>query len=207
MKRLMRGDVDQVKRIFPVYFVASLSLFDALRPSVLPEAPHLAESELHLASAPVIDLLDLSGYARLFSEYHQDAQLWQPIGSLWEKYVHGNNGALNRLAAIISLGSIPFHLPHRGILRTNWQIAVQRHIRQGTGGGEPEDFLFGGRKVNHPSALVRYFVRSDFTDGVDIIVGDFFFKVPGGELLSWGQRRPQDFQDALEQDQEGDGEE
>ena len=148
----------------------------------------------------------MSGYARLFSEYHQNAQLWAPVGFLWNKYIQGNNGGLNRPAAIISLGNIPFHLPHRGMLRTNWQIAVQRHIRQTTGGGVPEDFLFGRRKINHPSPLVRYFARSDFTDGVDIIVGDFLFKLPGGELVSWGQQRPQDFQDAIDQETGGDDE-
>ena len=159
-----------------------------------------------MASAPIIDLLDLSGYARLFSEYHHNSELWQPIRSLWEKYLHSNNGTLNQLAAIISLGNIPFHLPHRGMLRTNWQIAVQRHIQQTTGGVR-EDVLFGRRRVNHSSPLVRYFARSNFTDGVDIIVGDFLFKLPGGELLSWGLGRPQDFQDALEREAEGSDEE
>lgn len=72
LQRMMDGNTDVVRKVFPLFWLSSFALFDALRPTVPPDATHILQNELHVASAPIIDLMDLSGYALLLSEYHHD---------------------------------------------------------------------------------------------------------------------------------------
>jgi hypothetical protein len=170
------------------YLTGTLVLFDRMKPSV-PKPDVWTEQKLQIAAAPVLDILELSGYGKLFAELYADDQLWTGVSGVWDQLLNRSPGILPWLAAIITGGIPRFQLPHRGLVRTTWSMRVQqelnklpkRNSRQGGVGG-----IFGS-DVIHSSPLVRYCARYDFHNGRDIFAALYLSKQPGGGELDWGR--------------------
>lgn len=202
LRRLVEGKPEIVQKVFPLFWASSFALFDALRPPVPPDAAHLLETELHIASAPIVDVMDLSGYALLLSEYHQKPDLWTTVEQLWRRYLNDSE-AIKRLAAIVSLENIRFQIPHRGIIRSEWSITIHRLLSALPHRG-PQRY-FGIKHVEHPSALVRYAARNDSTDGLEIFIGAFLSAYPESAGLDWGFHRPKEFVEGVQREREVQG--
>jgi hypothetical protein len=202
LSKAIAGDSNGFAKLFSAYFVGCFTVSQDLRPSDLTSAPHLLEERFHVASAPLIDLMDLSGYARLLSEFHNKPELWQPVQTAWDLYLEKTSSGLQFLSAVVSLENIRFMLPHRGALRTEWEIKINNLL-----GKLPLRILARGRfseleAFTHESALVRMFANSGQMDGVEVFVGDFLARKTGSDGLTWGYKRPRDFQRRLEQERE-----
>jgi hypothetical protein len=148
--------------------------------------------------------MDVSGYARLFSEYHDKPELWQTVQALWDTYLGMAPQALKMLSAVTSLEQIQFTLPHRSMLRGTWESEVRQvlsklHKRVAVEGRYSQVEVF-----THPSPLVRLVANDEFIDGVEIFIGDFLARKLGAEDLKWGYKRPEQFQERLERERERD---
>ena len=203
LQRMMDGDADVGRNIFPLLWVNSFALFDALRPTAPSDASHVLENELHIASAPIIDVMELSGYALLLSEYHQKSEIWTPVENVWKVYLDKTPGAIKLLAAIVGLENIRFQIPHRGIIRSQWSISIHQLLatlptrRTGWYSATPQ--------IEHPSPLVRYAGQEDWTDGLDVFVGGFLALFPDSKDLDWGFHRPNDFAEGVQREKEHKG--
>lgn len=198
---LLSGNTDMVKALFIPYFFGCIKRFDDLKPTK-DLTDWRAQQELHVALAPLLDLMDLSGYARLLADFHNKAELWTQVKDVWDEYLDGTQGAQRAalLAAGVSLTEGTFAIPHRGLLRTGWQQRIDRTLNQ-----LPRREIYIGSVlvsdtlVLHPSSLVRLFARDPFMghyDGLDVFIGLYLGKREGVDSTQLG-RKHRDLEDAL----------
>ncbi len=191
---LLKADTDLVEAGFAPYSAGIFGIFESLRPNKV-EMNHRAETELLLASAPLMDLLDLSGYALLLSQLYETPQLWEPVKDLWDSYLNTDGKKrIAFLAAIVRFTDGRFHLPHRGVLRTTWRQEIghrmksvpRRHVRVTPVVQRP--------LILHDSPLVRVLARDEFGshhDGIDIFIGLYLMEREDASNIDFGFRRSQ----------------
>jgi len=186
---LLAREADDAMALMPHYLTGSLSLFEELRPPQNKAFDAWAEQKFQIAAAPIIDVLELSGHAKLLAEFYGDKQIWSAIRSAWDVLLQTNPAMVTWLAAIMRGGLPRFQIPHRGLVRTNWSMRVQRVLnklpQRNTMHGGPGGF-FGAASVVHPSTLVRYCATYKFHDGRNIFAALYLSELPGGRGLEWG---------------------
>ena len=120
---LQDNKLDDFKELFPYYFMGSLSEHYVLQKTT---QDWQVERKLLALSGPVIDLCHLSGYALFFAEFHQNQQLWIECKTIWDNYLEQNGKEiLNVLAALIAYETNLYAITDRGLLRTQWEMAIK----------------------------------------------------------------------------------
>lgn len=202
---MCENDSDTIETLFKGYFVGSILRYQQLRPETTEPTSHI-EHDVKVACAPLLDLMDISGYTFLMSDYHDEPRLKQPIIKEWSHALTKNPPmlSLKGLAAVVSLSEAGFALPHRSMNRIRWQQTVSGYFR----GVESQEIL--GRRyivpetvVKHDSSLIRTFAQfldwHDLYDGMDIFVVKYILQCEDGEDLDFGERR-RSFHKALERE-------
>ena len=189
---MCENDFGTIETLFKDYFVGSILQYQQLRPEIKEPISHI-ENEIIVACAPLTDLVDISGYAFLMSDYHHAPQLKQPILSEWDNALSQRPPmlSLKGLAGTISLSQSGFVMPNRSINRTRWRQTVARHLLDI---GEEEMWetnYFGAETVvKHASPLVRIFSKPiDSHDGIDIFIAKYICQREDGKDLNFGYRR------------------
>ena len=204
---MLENDCELVKTLFGRYFGGSLLQFDKLRSEEWgTDWQNL--NNLKIAAAPLLDLMDMSGYVYLLSDYHDDTLLKEPIVKAWNKHFNEEqeNQRLQSLAAATSLSESGFEIEHRGINRTRWKQMVERLLRNVERQEIPPDpnrITFDPEPDTvpvHESALVRVFARDLdhlFYDGIDIFLAKYIRQREGGENLDFGWKRRRDLEEDI----------
>lgn len=196
---IVENDCELVETLFGRYFSGSLLQFDRQRSKQM-ETDWQTLNNLKISAALLLDLMDISGYAYLLSDYHETPHLKEPIVEAWDKYLNKEqeNQRLQFLAAGVSLSESGFEIEHRSINRTRWKQVIERLLRNVERREIPPD----PRMINihvepdtipvHESPLVRIFARDlDFLsyDGIDIFLAKYIRQRENGENLDFGWRR------------------
>jgi hypothetical protein len=177
---------DILSSTFAPFFVSSLYLFEQLKPTEISNDVW-AEQKFQVAAAPILDIADLSGYAKLASELFSNPLLWTPVEEAWNRFIGSSPTALKWLAAIIGYGEPRFALAHRSAIRSSWQMGVHA-LLAGIAQQGPSRFTRRGTlQVDHESPLVRVYAASSLADGLDIFVDVFLREKPGASELDWGR--------------------
>ena len=199
---------DTVDTIFKHYLIGSLLQFDRLR---LDGNASSREFELGMkvAVAPLLDLMDISGYAYLLSDYHETPRLQELIVQAWDEYLDEDSTQprLAILAAAVGRTESALELAHRATIRAGWKQFIRGQLRE----LERREFsigsnFYGGTEtiVIHPSPLVRIFARDDFSsfyDGIDIFIAKFVRQREDGQSLDFGRSRHSDIEDAIRREE------
>jgi hypothetical protein len=178
---VIQRDVVALAKIFPGTFVGCLAKHDALRPADLkPDDPWL-EGALSLSFAPILDVVELSGYSYLLSEIYPEQKTWPEIAKTWEAILDVDKELGKRMLAIIAFSKGQFAITPRSILRTSWHQRIERILR--TLPTRPVGRGFGVRhEIDHPSAFVRTVVHpgplSTMHDGADIFAAMYLLERP-----------------------------
>ena len=202
LEAILSDNQNLLKNIFPTYLYGCLQCFENLRPDEF-KTGWQGERELKIAAAPLLDLLDLSGYAKLMSKYHSNEELWQIIEDTWNEYLKevGSKSSLPLFAASVSLTESNFELAHRSIMRTNWKMRIERKLSDVPRHEEPSgQFSLTDTVIDHNSALIRIFSRARYGslfDGIDIFITYFLRTIEGGDELDFGRKR-RDLQESLD---------
>lgn len=186
--------------MFNNFFVNSLSMFDELREKDVNKPAWIIENQLHIAIAPVVDLIALSGYCKLLSEFHNKPEIWATVKTSWDLYInHNKEERLKLCAAICSLPeSRLFTIPHRGILRGRWReqimayfysvIPTREHsVRESGAFGYSLELI-----VEHRSPLVRAFMIEDAAldmEGDNIFIDLYFLDMMGDLGLNFSSQQ------------------
>ncbi len=159
----IKGDIEIVKRLFPAYFFGCLKKFDELRPtSITPTDKSI--SQLRVAGASLLDLVCLSGYAKLFAELHSKKELWNAITDVWEKYLAAASpSAVPTFSAIANLTESYYGIAHRGLIRTQWTMTVDRVLAKLPRRDivRSSSLIFTESVATHSSPLIRVFAQED----------------------------------------------
>ncbi len=197
---------DGIEEIFRNYFYGILLEYDRLRPKDK-ELNSASEWAMNIAAAPLLDLMDISGYAYLFSEYHNAPQLKEPIISVWDKYLNEGE-AKQRMQFLVTISQFtepPFGLGHRGVNRTRWEQVVSKCLK----GVERREIPWDGIEsigsfeppMVHKSLLVRIFARHGSIssyNGIDVFLAEYIRKRENGRDLDFGRILGSRLEEAME---------
>ena len=88
---MCKNDFEMVETLFQRYLGCSLLQFEKLRSKDLgTDWQNL--NNLKIAGAPLLDLMDISGYVYLLSDYHDAPLLKEPIVKAWDTYLSEASG-------------------------------------------------------------------------------------------------------------------
>jgi len=157
---LQKNDPDQFREIFPPLFFSAIQAYERLR-----KHPKLQQQEsitlIGFSTEPIMDLLDISGYAKIYSELHQNPALWDQCTAIWDKFFSSLPDSKEMVKAIIAIDYVrrfSLRLFSRDVLRTNWQMQFENRLRQLD---LIDDFASRGRSwdehqvIKHPSPFIR----------------------------------------------------
>jgi hypothetical protein len=201
---LLNNKQDLLCNVFKMYLYGCIMRFDSLRPKSA-SMDWRAQQEFKIASAPLLDLMELSGYAKLMADYHNNDQLWQIVVDAWNEYFATTGGVipLPLLAGSIAFTEGAFEIPHRGVLRTNWKMRISRRLSDVPRNEVFSRHFIGSHKeIDHESALIRIFAQEpygSFHDGIDIFITFYLRAKEGADQLDFGWKR-RDLQDSLERE-------
>ena len=188
---LLNNDQDLLSNVFKMYLFGCIMRFDNLRPKSA-SLDWRAQQEFKIAAAPLIDLMELSGYAKLMADYHNNGQLWHIVVDAWNEYFaeRGEESPLPLLAGSISLTKGAFEIPHRGVLRTNWKMRINHKLSDVSRHEVfSRHFIESHTEIDHDSALIRIFARKPyggFHDGIDILITFYLRTKDGEDQLDFG---------------------
>ena len=208
---MCENDCNTVETLFKRYFSGCLLQYENLRPNEDGvDRPTL--NNLKIAAAPLLDLMDISGYAYLLSDLHETPTLKEPILTTWDTYLSAETEQpfLQFLAAAVSLSESAFEIGHRSTLRARWKQVIQRLLRDvereevDFGAGVPH-ILFGSETVPiHDSPLVRVFANNFELlsyDGIDIFIALYVRHREAGENLDFGRHRYRDLGEEIRREE------
>lgn len=202
---ICENDRKTVKVLFRRYLYGSLLQFERLRPKEA-KLDWRSEIDLKVAFAPLLDLMDISGYMYLFSDYHDEPYLKEIVAKDWDEYLEQDSAkqALQLFAVGVSLTDSAFELSHRSIIRTGWKQTVERRLKDVERREAPRygSDLFVGFEpvVMHESPLVRIFAKdplSSLHDGIDIFLAKYMRQRKDGKDLDFGSRRRRDIEEEI----------
>ena len=202
LRAMCGNDCDTVEALFKGYLGGSLLQFERLR-SEQGTSDWQRQSNLKIATDPLLDLMDMSGYVYLLSDYHDGPRLKDPIVKAWDGYLDQDSAEsrLQFLAAIVSFSESVFGTGPRDINRTRWKQMIQQRLSD----VEREEIPSHPNRITidpeprtvpvHESALVRIFAGRSQPfhympyDGIDIFIAKYIRQQEVGENLDFGWRR------------------
>ena len=180
--------------------------FERLRPEEV-ELDSQSQIDLKIAVAPLLDLMDISGYTYLFSDYHDTPRLKETITMVWDEYIDQNTKRIQFLAGAVLLTESAFESAHRSINRTRWKQIIQQRLEdvEHQEVTRSRDIPLIGSEVviMHKSPLVRIFAKDrPFLpfDGIDIFLAKYVRQRENGKDLDFGRRRSRNVEEAIERE-------
>ncbi len=186
LNAVIKGDSHTLKLLFRTYFWGVLLYVDRARSQLAELGTQHTEAYLHRALAPLLEVMDLSGYGLLFAEYHDKPEIADAVSCVWDDYLGRCSKRIEFVAAAIALCGSP-----AGFRESTYRwrqsvfdgLAVER-VHRG---------VYGGDRVVHKSALVRVFARSRWAvgeDGVSVFCALYVRNRSDGEEvdLGWNSR-------------------
>lgn len=191
---LLTNDDGVLESVFDSYLHSSVLKFDGLRPKGT-NTDWRAQQDFKIAAAALLDVMDVSGYAKVLAEFHGNNALWEIVHKRWDAYLASNpeQSPLSLLAIAVSFTEGGFEIPHRAVLRTSWKKKVESILKD-----VPRHEVFhrgslsSDTVIDHDSALVRVFAREpygSFHDGIDAFISYYLRNLEGGRDLDFGAKR------------------
>lgn len=122
------GDEETFRFVFPACFVAGLAVHDRLREQLR----HREEwAQLNLSAEPIMDILELSGYAIVYTELGRGLY-WPRVRGVWDRYFSESTDQESRLRyleAVISFKDSSYSITPRGMQRTGWSQVFEHQLR------------------------------------------------------------------------------
>jgi hypothetical protein len=207
------GDIERFRPLFAAYFYGALLVTERVREAVQGQRPEQAVTWM---TQPVLDAVDLSGYALIYSELHQNPALWDVCRDIWDAYLRGADGAerLQTIASWIAFENRRLGFSPRGMVRQGWERGLSRALAEFPRGAPQGGRFFAPGRVEHPSPLIRHIAPSDDMIGMlhgeatEVFVALYLAKLDAPAELDFGLRDglAEELQEAFaDEDEAGDG--
>ncbi|MCM8830819.1 MAG: hypothetical protein NC918_01310, partial [Candidatus Omnitrophica bacterium] len=187
---------DKFKNLFPLLFIGSLTAYKKLREQLKDWQP---ETGLILTIEPLMDIMELSGYSKMYSELFAIPNIWNVCKTTWDKYFESHaqpNDAVKFLITLYQYRKSLFQISPRDILRTNWQISFNNKLRE----LNLIDDSFSQRyypdeesEIKHKSPLIRVICRGRYEPRIsaaEVFIITYLLKRPESEDIEfkdmWG---------------------
>jgi hypothetical protein len=187
-------------RFFEIAFRSSLRISEQIGSS--------AETKLLLLSDPLNDLLDLSGFALIYSALDEKPGHTQTTVTLWDQHFNriAEPQRTQRLQAFASWPRPIFRTTPRDLVRTGWKQHLERLLRER---GLANDLWDRPRSASstHASPLIRAISRSPFmlNNAADVFVAEYLLKRPELQGFKASNRHTRELQKDIERERSGKG--
>jgi len=211
-KNSSNNEIDIAKDLFQGFFKGSLSKFSEIIPD--PTMPNWQFNNAFLiACGPILDLIDLSGYIKLFSEYYKNDSLWNKVKETWDQYFSENTKQkLEFMASLINFEGDLSMISASSLHRTTWSQYTyrifQNEIPRVTDERDSGHGIFrtiGYETIPlHESPLVRTFATErfiSFYDGIDVFINEYFYQNGLSKGIKF-KRKLGDLRNALKREKE-----
>lgn len=211
---MCENDCATVETLFGCYFHGSLLQFNQLETE---EAASDWQQQVNLKIAvdPLLDLMNISGYIYLLSEYHEAPDITEPIIKVWDEYLNPDQGEarLQLLTHAVSLSEAVFGMAPRNINRTRWKQMIQRllaNVERREIPPDPNRTIIPPEPDTvpvHESALVRIFAGGSHPfpympyDGIDLFIAKYIRQREAGENLDFGWRQRKDLEKEIHREE------
>ena len=185
---LAEGDVERFKTLFPKYFVGILGVFDRVRPQIKGWT-----EELTWLSEPLIDLINLSGYAYIYAEYHSKPELWNECKRVWDNYlaIKSELPKVQLLSVLTNHHKRQFAIAPRENLRSRWEIYLSSTLNDLPRKIDGVSF-YSQPTVEHTSEFIRNIAPFDSRmpfmtiHALDVFVAKYFLERTDSKTLDFG---------------------
>lgn len=183
-------------------FLVCLAAYDKLRTQ---QQQYDDKTRLILSTEPIEDLLELSGYALIYSELDNKGY-WNVVKELWNKYLSKHDSPqdlIKFIMDIIEYRRSQFAILPRSIVRTKWTQNFEARLRDRGLLGEKVIYrrLQDEEIERHPSALIRVLTYSEYMiyDALDVFLSIYFSEYLKAYQLTI-PRRAEVFSDRLKRE-------
>jgi hypothetical protein len=158
---LREKQTDKYKILFPRLFLGAISAHEKLRTTLKGWRP---EDGVMIMIEPLIDILELSGYSKIYSELYEEPEIWEICKKTWDgffKVFESNGGStdiIKKLVAAYELRGSLLRISPRDTLRTNWEMNLEHKLR---GMGFADD-MFTSYHQRRPSKHKSKFINNFF---------------------------------------------
>ena len=196
-----KGDLELFEGLFPSAFSASLVANQRLQTEFKGKDLRVA---LTWSTTPVQDIVELSGYAKLFSEL-DGKPFYDVVDRTWQNYLTSVKDApatLAFVAAVLTYRTHSFGMAARDVERTAWQQSFGRLLRRR---GLIDEHWGAARSPipSHPSKLIREFTRGGsigLEHASDVFLVDFVMPRVTGQSVEFPYTA-RNFAEALARDE------
>lgn len=172
------------KNLFPLLFMASFSAYEKLRTKA---TDLLQQYAIAIVLEPLIDIMELSGYAKIYSELYDNPGIWDECVRVWNIHFDENKDSKNAVQHLIDLYKYKkklFGLTPRDIIRTKWKIGLLNTLSEmqliydpfSSGIPWKEDVT-----VKHKSPFIRALCRGRYEphiSGTEVFIISYLLKRP-----------------------------
>lgn len=189
---LEAGDTARFKVLFRPYFFGVLGIFDSIGLQI---KDWETSSAVTWVAEPLLDLFDISGYAYIYTEYHNKPELWNECKVLWDTYLADTPQQLQLFAVISN-----YHQSHnfmttlRTTLRNKWQRRLANLLNNLPRQGDLSTF-YSQSLVQHQSELICRIAPLNVNtpsmpvDAIDIFTVSYLMVVPTDTTLDFGVKQ------------------
>lgn len=182
--------------IFPLLFRGALSAHEILRKKLKDWEP---ESAAGITLEPLIDIMELSGYAKIYTELFNIPDIWNICKNTWDEYLKSrsnSNEVMKYLITSYSYRKNLFQIFPRDILRTNWKMKFRNMLRE----LDLIDEMFSAQYPNrqkrdenrHNSPLIRALCsrrHEPFNTATEVFIITYLLKRPDASGLEFKDLR------------------
>ena len=200
---LLDNRVELLRSAIEPYLRGCLLRFNSLRP----ESENVNwrfQQDFKFASVALLDVMHVSGYAKLLADYHGNDALWNEVTAAWDK-CRAENAATLLLVRAVNVTKGTFEIPHRSNFRTVWEQKINSQLQNIPRHKEDHMESIGSDTViDHDSPLVRIFaanVYGSLYDGIDIFFEYYLRNIDGFEKSDIGLKRL-DMRESIEREEQ-----
>ena len=115
--------------------------YQQMRPKNIDINNPFTEHSLKMASAPLLDLMELLGIVKIMSEFHSDDEVWNLIQKTWDALVAASGTPhLNQICiATFNMVTGPFSTEPRSTAKFGWRSQVSTTLSSGPYAERPRD--------------------------------------------------------------------
>lgn len=188
---LAENKKDMFVALFPLLFVGALMAFENLREDLKDRE---VEVLISIASEPLLDILNLSGYAKVYSALYEQKEIWDVCISVWNNYLKDRQDKKELLKKFVGLQEFrkgQFKIFPRDYLRTNWETMLGAKLQEKNVIDDRLGFSsepWGRKDIDHKSPFIRALCRGRYLHHVsapDIFILTYLLKQPEAQGIEF----------------------
>ena len=167
------NDSESLKREFAAIFIAALRAYGRLGEDTQnwsnEQSKHIFNSE------PFEDLLELSGYIKIYAELYSNNDLWLACENTWNVYLSDSIAStkIQMFTTYTAYRDAVFSIKPRDTIRQNWNAKLYHKLESLGLATESFPSPFSDNSVSHDSPLIRVLARR--TALMDFAARDVFY--------------------------------